>query len=682
MAAHNPGAGGVTGALGRRVKALRAELTSHNHRYHVLDQPTISDREYDELLLELQEAEHRYPELVTPDSPTRRVGAAPLDSFASILHRMPMLSLSNGFSREQLEAFDNRIRERLELGEQQIVYAAEPKLDGLAVSITYQDGLMVSGATRGDGSRGEDITPNVRTIKSIPLRLGGGPIPSLIEVRGEVFMSHKGFERLNKEQASVGEKTFVNPRNAAAGSLRLLDSGITAVRPLDAFFYGVGVSEGFDLPASHSGILDQFSAWGLRVNSLIEQVSGVDGCLDYYRRMESSRAELGYDIDGIVYKVDDLAWQAALGNISRAPRWALAYKFPAQEKSTVVRDIEVQVGRTGAITPVARLEPVFVGGATVSNVSLHNPAEIVRLGIRVGDTVIVRRAGDVIPQIVSVNEELRSRNTLPFNFPERCPVCDSPIEMDGDGVIARCSGGMICSAQRKESIKHFASRRAMDIEGLGDRIVEQLLRQGLIEDAADLYGIGPGQLVVLEKFAQKSADNLVASIAASKEASLERFLYALGIHQVGEATALQLASRFGSLDALRGAGEEELQLIPDIGPVVAGNICRFFNSAEGMKIVRKLLDAGITWPEVVPSEDAGDLQLAGTSVVLTGTLQSMPRSRAKEQLQALGAKVTASVSGNTSFVVAGANPGSKVDKAEKIGVRILSEEEFLEMIAG
>ena len=682
MAAHNPGAGGVTGALGRRVKALRAELTSHNHRYHVLDQPTISDREYDELLLELQEVEHRYPELVTPDSPTRRVGAAPLDSFASILHRMPMLSLSNGFSREQLEAFDNRIRERLELGEQQIVYAAEPKLDGLAVSITYQDGLMVSGATRGDGSRGEDITPNVRTIKSIPLRLGGGPIPSLIEVRGEVFMSHKGFERLNKEQASVGEKTFVNPRNAAAGSLRLLDSGITAVRPLDAFFYGVGVSEGFDLPASHSGILDQFSAWGLRVNSLIEQVSGVDGCLDYYRRMESSRAELGYDIDGIVYKVDDLAWQAALGNISRAPRWALAYKFPAQEKSTVVRDIEVQVGRTGAITPVARLEPVFVGGATVSNVSLHNPAEIVRLGIRVGDTVIVRRAGDVIPQIVSVNEELRSRNTLPFNFPERCPVCDSPIEMDGDGVIARCSGGMICSAQRKESIKHFASRRAMDIEGLGDRIVEQLLRQGLIEDAADLYGIGPGQLVVLEKFAQKSADNLVASIAASKEASLERFLYALGIHQVGEATALQLASRFGSLDALRGAGEEELQLIPDIGPVVAGNICRFFNSAEGMKIVRKLLDAGITWPEVVPSEDAGDLQLAGTSVVLTGTLQSMPRSRAKEQLQALGAKVTASVSGNTSFVVAGANPGSKVDKAEKIGVRILSEEEFLEMIAG
>ena len=495
-------------------------------------------------------------------------------------------------------------------------------------------------------------------------------------------MSHKGFERLNKEQASVGEKTFVNPRNAAAGSLRLLDSGITAVRPLDAFFYGVGVSEGFDLPASHSGILDQFSAWGLRVNSLIEQVSGVDGCLDYYRRMESSRAELGYDIDGIVYKVDDLAWQAALGNISRAPRWALAYKFPAQEKSTVVRDIEVQVGRTGAITPVARLEPVFVGGATVSNVSLHNPVEIVRLGIRVGDTVIVRRAGDVIPQIVSVNEELRSRNTLPFNFPERCPVCDSPIEMDGDGVIARCSGGMICSAQRKESIKHFASRRAMDIEGLGDRIVEQLLRQGLIEDAADLYGIGPGQLVVLEKFAQKSADNLVASIAASKEASLERFLYALGIHQVGEATALQLASRFGSLDALRGAGEEELQLIPDIGPVVAGNICRFFNSAEGMKIVRKLLDAGITWPEVVPSEDAGDLQLAGTSVVLTGTLQSMPRSRAKEQLQALGAKVTASVSGNTSFVVAGANPGSKVDKAEKIGVRILSEEEFLEMIAG
>ncbi len=627
---------------------------------------------------ELQHLEARYPELISADSPTLRAGAPPLKQFSPVNHKVAMLSLSNAFDESDVLAFDKRIRERAEIEE--VEYVAEPKLDGLAVSLLYERGVLVVGATRGDGETGEDVTMNIKTIKSVPLRLRGKKIPDILEVRGEVFLTHAGFRKLNEDQRSKAGKLFVNPRNAAAGSLRQLDSRLTAQRPLEIFFYGVGRVAG-KIPDTHRALLKAFKTWGLRVSPLAELVVGAEGCIEYYERIAKIRCRLSYDIDGVVYKVSDMSLQSKLGNISRAPRWALAHKFPAQEESTVVQGIEVQVGRTGAVTPVARLRPVFVGGVTVSNATLHNRREIERLDIRVGDTVMVRRAGDVIPEVVSVNTGRRPPHTRRFKFPDACPVCGSEIVYEGEGIVARCSGGLYCSAQRKESIKHFASRRAMDIDGLGDKIVEQLVDKNLVQDAADLYSLTVEQLVGLERLAGKSAQNLVQSLERSKTTKLERFLHALGIGQVGETTAQQLAAHFGSLQAIIAAPVDDLVKVPDIGPVVAASIHTFFNQPHNAAVIQKLRQAGVTWPEHSTAPENRELPLSGKIFVLTGALSSMTRDEASQRLRDLGAKVAGSVSRKTDFVVAGSDPGSKVAKADRLGVAIVGESEFLDMIA-
>lgn len=656
-------------------------LQRYNHEYYVLDNPSVTDFEYDQLMRELMDLEAQFPELLTEDSPSQRVGGEPLDEFQQVAHEVPMLSLSNGFEDDDIVQFDRRVREGVDLPEDAAVeYIAEPKLDGLAVSLLYQDGVLVRAATRGDGRTGEDITVNVKTIRSVPLRLQGETVPRVLEVRGEVYISHKGFAALNQQQAEADNKTFVNPRNAAAGSLRQLDSKITAQRPLEIFVYAVGHLEGWQFETQQE-LLQQFQSFGLRVCPLAEVVTGAQGCLDYYQSMQEQRADLDYEIDGIVYKVNRRDWQTSLGFIAKAPRWALAHKFPAQEKSAVVEGIDVQVGRTGAITPVARLQPVFVGGVTVSNVTLHNRQEIERLDVRVGDTVIVRRAGDVIPQIVSVNQSLRAEVSSEFDFPDECPVCNSPVVYADDGVIARCSGGLICPAQRKQSIRHFASRKAMDIDGLGDKIVEQLVDEELIETVADLYTLELPDLVDLERFAEKSAQNLIAAIDDSRECELSQLLYALGILQVGETTAEQLAAHFGSLEALISADEEELQAVPDIGPIVAQSIVGFFASPVNREIIEKLQQAGVHWKEHQGSGlDIDDLPLDGRTLVMTGTFSSMSRSEAKKRLQALGAKVTGSVSSKTSAVIVGADPGSKAQKAADLGVEIVDEDIMLEWL--
>ncbi|GAB4359302.1 MAG: NAD-dependent DNA ligase LigA [Gammaproteobacteria bacterium] len=663
----------------KRIEALRRQIEYHNYRYYVLDDPEIPDAEYDRLMRELQRLEAEHPELVSEDSPTQRVGAAPQEGFGEVRHTIPMLSLENAFSEAELREFDRRVRERLAMPEAKIVYSAEPKLDGLAVSLLYRSGRLALAATRGDGYTGEEITRNVRTIASVPLRLLGEGIPDQLEVRGEVFMPKAGFERLNRLAAERGEKGFANPRNAAAGSLRQLDPRVTAERPLAFYGYGVGVVEGQALPATHSGILERLKAWGIPVSPEQRCVAGVEGCLAYYREILERREALPYEIDGVVYKVDDLELQRRLGFVSRAPRWALAHKFPAQEELTRVLDIEVQVGRTGALTPVARLEPVFVGGVTVTNATLHNEDEVHRKDVRVGDTVIVRRAGDVIPEVVSVVQDRRPPGARKFVMPKRCPVCGSEVvRLEGEAV-ARCSGGLYCSAQRKESIKHFASRRAMDIEGLGDKLVDQLVETGLVETVADLYDLTVEQLAGLERMGEKSARNLVNAIEASKETTLQRFLFALGIREVGEATATALASHLGSLDAIRQADEEQLQRVPDVGPVVAGHIVRFFRQPHNIEVVEALIDRGVHWPPVEPIVGQ-EAPLAGQTFVLTGTLRSMTRDEAKARLQALGAKVAGSVSRKTSYVVAGEEPGSKLAKAESLGVAVLDEAAFIALL--
>jgi len=663
-----------------RARQLADELNQHNYRYYILDDPSISDAEYDRLLRELQELEQEYPELKTADSPTQRVGAPPLEAFDTVEHGAPMLSLNNAFEQDEVLAFDQRIRRALEVDS--VEYVAEPKLDGLAVSLTYEDGSLVRGATRGDGHTGEDITLNVKTIRSVPLKLRGKDHPGLIEVRGEVYLGHEGFRRLNESQKQSGGKVFVNPRNAAAGSLRQLDSSLTAQRPLEIFVYGLGRVDGGGIPDTQYDMLGQLKKWGFRVSPLLKKVKDVQGCLDYYQKMESERVELPYDIDGVVYKVNDKQWQEKLGTVSRAPRWALAHKFPAQEEATRVLDIQVQVGRTGAVTPVARLEPVFVGGATVSNATLHNRAEIERLDVRKGDTVIVRRAGDVIPEIVSVQKDKRKKGARRYKFPERCPVCGSEIVYEGgEGIIARCSGGLFCDAQRKESIKHFASRRAMDIDGLGDKIVEQLVDKGLVRDAADLYALDKEQLAGLDRMADKSAQNLVEALDKSKDSTLERFLFGLGIPQVGETTAQQLAVHFGSLERLMAADPEQLQEVPDIGPIVADSVHTFFGQRHNREVIDKLRQAGVHWREHEPARaPAGEQPLAGRTFVLTGTLDSMTRDEAKQALQALGAKVTGSVSKKTDYVVVGTDPGSKAVKAEALGVQTLDEDAFMRLL--
>jgi DNA ligase (NAD+) len=670
----------VPASARNRARELHAQLHEHNHRYYVLDDPVITDAQYDELLRELQLLEGQYPDLLTPDSPTQRVGATPLKSFGEVRHEQRMLSLDNAFSDSELADFDRRVRELLEVDS--VAYAAEPKLDGLAVSLLYRDGVLVRGATRGDGVTGEEVTQNVRTIATVPLKLSGSHLPATLEVRGEVYLSHQGFAALNAQQAEQGLKPFVNPRNAAAGSLRQLDPAITAQRPLEMFCYGVGKVEGGKLASTHTDILEQLRGWRLRVYEDVQRVAGLKGCTDYYRSYEQRRDRLAFDIDGVVFKVDRLDQQDALGFVARAPRWAIARKFPAQERETVLLGIDVQVGRTGALTPVARLEPVFVGGVTVTNATLHNQDEIDRKDVRVGDTVVVRRAGDVIPEVVRVVPEQRRRGARRFHMPQLCPVCGSHVERVAGESVTRCTGGLYCAAQRKEAIKHFASRKALDIEGLGDRLVEQLVDAQLIQDAGDLYALTVEQLAGLERMADKSATNLVHALEQSRNTTLERFIYALGIREVGETMAQILAQHFGDLPALMASDSDTLQSIHDVGPVVAQRIVDFFAEPHNREVIGKLTGkpaqggAGIHWPAV---SKAAHTPLAGKTFVITGTL-SLPRDELKKRLQAAGAKVTGSVSKKTDYVVVGDEPGSKYDKAVELGVTILDEAGCLKLL--
>ncbi|WP_166251305.1 NAD-dependent DNA ligase LigA [Marinobacter salicampi] len=662
-----------TSSVAERITELRDQINDHNYRYYVLDDPQIPDAEYDRLFRELQALEQSHPDLVSPDSPTQRVGATGQTSFEEVVHRVPMLSLDNAFNADELRDFDRRVRERL-AAKSEIEYVCEPKLDGLAVSLHYEQGKLTRAATRGDGYAGEDITANIRTIPSVPLKLRGGSYPDLVEVRGEVYMLRGGFEKLNKSLSDRGEKTFVNPRNAAAGSLRQKNPRVTARRPLEICAYSVAVIDDSDLPDNHWGCLQLVRDWGFRINPEMRLAQGASACLEAYEELQAKRDQLPYEIDGIVFKVNRLDYQHRLGFVSRAPRWAIAHKFPAQEEVTVVEDVEFQVGRTGAITPVARLKPVFVGGVTVSNATLHNMDEIDRLGVQIGDTVFIRRAGDVIPQVIKVVRDKRPRSARPIQLPTTCPVCDSDIvQLEGEAV-ARCSGGLFCAAQRKESIRHYASRKAMDIEGLGEKWIDILVDRDMVRTVADLYRLTTDDLRKLERMGDKSAAKLVNAIQSSNRPPLWRFIYALGIREVGEATAKALASYFGTLENVMAATEEELQAVPDVGPVVAGHICSFFEQEHNKEIIEKLRSQGVVWQ----SEDISraNRPLAGETWVLTGTLENHTRDQAKERLEALGAKVAGSVSSKTSCVVAGEAAGSKLEKARSLGVQTMDEAEF------
>jgi DNA ligase (NAD+) len=660
-----------------RAADLRELLDRYNYRYHALDDPEVPDAEYDRLLIELRNLETQFPSLVTANSPTQRVGATPVAAFGAVRHRLAMLSLDNAFSEAEVRDFDRRVRERLER-EGVVSYSAEPKLDGLAISALYENGEFVQGATRGDGETGEDVTGNLKTIAALPLRLRTTDAPRILEVRGEVFMPLAGFERYNQEALARGEKAYVNPRNAAAGSLRQLDPRMTAARPLDLFIYGIGYVEGGELPAQHSQVLQTLRRWGFKICPQATVVESIEGCLGYYRDMGAARSRLPYQIDGVVYKVDDIAEQRRLGFVSRAPRWALAHKFPAEEALTTVREIEFQVGRTGALTPVARLEPVFVGGVTVSNATLHNMDEMTRKDVRIGDTVVIRRAGDVIPEVVRVLPERRIAGATAVLLPTQCPVCGSPVVREDDQAVARCTGGRTCAAQRKEEIKHFASRRAMDIQGLGDKLIDQLVERDWVRTPADLFALRATQLATLDRFGEKSALKLEAALAASKRTTLPRFLYALGIRDVGEATALALAQHFGDVATLRQATAEEIQRVPDVGPIVAGHAAAYFRDRENAEIVDRLLASGISWPALAVKPASGEL--AGKTFVLTGTLASMTREAAQDEITARGGKVSGSVSKKTHFVVAGAEAGSKLKKAEDLGVTVLDEAQFLALL--
>jgi DNA ligase (NAD+) len=656
-----------------RAAQLREQIRHHDYRYYVLDDPEIADARYDALLQELRDIEAAHPDLAGADSPTQRVAGAPSAQFGTVVHTAPMLSLDNAFREQDVIDFDRRVRERLDV--ESVEYCAEPKIDGLAISLRYEHGRLVLAATRGDGARGEDVTANVRTIRSVPLALRGAP-PPLLEVRGEVYMGQRSFEALNRRAAERGEKIFVNPRNAAAGSLRQLDPNVTASRGLDACLYGVGATEGWRMPPRQSEVLDALRGFGLRTCPENAVVRSVEGCIGYYANMQRRRASLGYDIDGVVYKVDRLDWQRDLGFVARAPRWAVAHKFPAQEETTVVRDVEFQVGRTGALTPVARLEPVFVGGVTVSNVTLHNMDELARKDVRIGDTVVVRRAGDVIPEVVRVIAELRPPDARLVELPGRCPVCGSHVtRVEGEAVV-RCTGGLVCSAQRREALRHFASRRAMDIEGLGDKLVEQLVASGRVETPADLYTLAVDELADLDRMGPRSAANLVAALERSRRTTLPRFLFALGIRDVGEATALALATHFGRLEALETASVEEIEEVRDVGPVVAAQVREFFAEERNRAVIAALRRHGVTWPEAKPRRITADGPLAGETVVITGTLATLTRDEAREAARAAGAVVTDSVSRKTTLLVVGAEAGSKLRKAEELGVPIADEVEF------
>jgi DNA ligase (NAD+) len=665
--------------ISKRVTELHDLLHHANHAYYVMDDPSIPDAEYDRLFHELKDIELSSPEFFTSDSPTQRVGAAPLSQFEQVTHEVSMLSLDNAFVDGDMLDFDRRIRDRLK-SETEIKYACEPKLDGIAVSLLYEKGILVRAATRGDGSTGENITQNIKTVSSIPLKLLGSDFPPVLEVRGEVYMPKAGFNKFNERAKANDEKAFVNPRNAAAGSLRQLDSKITASRPLEFCCYSLGRVEGLDMPKQHTDILNKFSTWGFLINPEMKEVSGPSGCLDYYNQLAEKRNDLPYEIDGIVFKINDTSLQSKLGFTGRAPRWAIARKFPAQEEMTLLEGVEFQVGRTGAVTPVARLAPVFVGGVTVSNATLHNMDEVERLDVRVGDTVIILRAGDVIPKIVKVVLEKRPNNTQKIELPKTCPVCGSHVERIAEEAVARCTGGLVCAAQRKEAIKHFSSRKALDIDGLGDKIVEQLVDEGKIKSFLDLYALKHEDIANLERMGDKSAQNLLASIEISKSTTFAKFLYALGIREVGVATAQNLVNHFFDIRSLVKADFDALIEVEDVGPIVAKYILQFFSEPHNQEIIDGLLNIGIVWP-AIEKKSKDDLPLLGQTFVVTGTLSSMGRDQAKEYLQNLGAKVAGSVSAKTSGVVAGEKAGSKLTKAQDLGVDVFDEASFMSLLA-
>ncbi|CAM0555415.1 DNA ligase [Vreelandella titanicae] len=661
------------------INQLRAALDEANYRYYVLDDPTLTDADYDRKFQRLQQLEAEHPELVTPDSPTQRVGAAPADGFPSVAHAIPMLSLDNAFSRDDILAFAERVAERLECTADDLEFTCEPKLDGAAVSLVYEQGILVSGATRGDGRTGEGITSNLRTLGSVPLKLRGKNMPALLEVRGEVIMRHAGFEALNERAREEGSKVFANPRNAAAGSLRQLDPRITAKRPLEFHAYQAARLEPDLGDTAHSELMQRLSTLGFRASSELKVVKGPQAVADYCDQLGERRDDLGFDIDGVVIKVNDLRYQRELGFVARAPRWAVAFKYPAQEEVTTLNDVEFQVGRTGAITPVARLEPVTVAGVTVSNATLHNADEIKRLDVMIGDTVSIRRAGDVIPQVVSVHTELRPADAREIIFPEHCPVCGSDIERIEGEAVARCSGGLYCAAQRKEALKHFASRKALDIDGLGEKLIVQLVDLGWVETPAALFHLSVEQLQILPRMGEKSATNLVNALETAKSTTLARFIYALGIREVGEATAANLANHFGTLEAIQAAELEALEAVNDVGPIVAAHVHTFFRQPHNQETMAALREAGITWQEAEVTQ--GPTPLEGQTWVLTGSLESMTRDEGKARLQALGAKVAGSVSKKTTCLVAGEAAGSKLTKAEQMGVEVVDEATFIERLA-
>jgi len=673
----------ASAATRKKIESLCSEIRHHNYLYHVLDDPQLPDSEYDRLVSELLALEKKYPDLVTSDSPTQRVGAKPIKTFGTVQHQVAMLSLANVFNDEALQAFHYRVKDRLDIQDatSELVYSAEPKIDGVAVSLQYENGQLVRGATRGDGTTGEDITHNIRTITSVPLKLLGKGYPSTLEVRGEVFMPRAGFQRFNELARQQGKKTFVNPRNAAAGSLRQLDPRLTAERPLDIYIYSVGRVDGGSMPNRHSSILDYLQEWGLNICPEGKVVIGIKGCLEFYTSISKRRDALSYDIDGVVYKVDRLDYQQKLGYIARAPRWAIAHKFPAQEEITIVHDIEFQVGRTGAITPVARLQPIFVGGVTVSNATLHNMDELHRKDVRIGDTVIVRRAGDVIPEVVRVIRQKGERRKSKVKVPSKCPVCRSKVvRIDGKSSF-RCTGGLFCEAQRSEALKHFVSRHALNIEGLGSKLIEQLVSMGRIKTPDDIFYLEKGELVGMERVGEKSANNLLEAIEKAKDTTLPRFLYGLGIREVGETMAITLAKHYGKLDAIMNANVEELQTVPNVGSVVASHVQVFFSEVHNLDVIQSLRNSGVRWKELEPRAADQDGPLADKTFVLTGTLAGMPRDEARDRIQVLGGKLTSSVSKNTDFVVYGDNPGSKLMKAQKLGINIIDHIEFRKLLS-
>lgn len=665
----------------RQVENLRQEINQHNHRYYGLDDASISDESYDQLYRQLQQFEQQYPELESAESPTQRVGSAPATHFESVEHEVTMLSLDNAFDESEMTAFEKRLSERVILNDSPLHYTAEPKLDGLAVSLLYEHQILVRAATRGDGKTGENITANARTLASIPLRLVGVDLPTRIEVRGEVYMDHAGFKQLNDDQRRIDGRVFANPRNAAAGSLRLLDSRITATRPLTFCSYAIGWIEGYELPDSQFDRMQYLSSIGLPISRYIERVVAVQGCLDYRQTILDQRDELAFEIDGVVFKLDDIAQQQQAGYVSRAPRWAIAYKFPAQEVMTRLLDIDFQVGRTGAITPVARLEPVAVGGVMVSNATLHNMGEIQRKDVRIGDVVIVRRAGDVIPQVVAAVIDQRQTALKLTQMPAQCPVCQSRVLKPQGQATYRCTGGLVCAAQRKQGIKHFASRKALDIDGLGNKLIEQMVELEMIQSIGDLYHLELSQLSGLERMAEKSANNLLESLEASKSTTLARFIYALGIPEVGQAIAETLALFFKNIDALMTTDFDTLQQVDDVGPVVAENIVHFFEQANNNAVVRDLIQQGIHWPEIAIPDRSDALPLSGRSFVVTGTLEGLSRDQAALLLKQRGAKVSSSVSAKTTAVIAGEKPGSKVTKAESLGIDVLNQTQFEALLA-